>query len=182
MNHRRTVAVAVVTGVVVTTVGLVGHANDRTDRHGHGQPSAAQIASAQKVSDLMLNELLAALFQEFNETTPDNVDEGEQAISLIFNDVNRDMRLIGEFPPLLGGSNDRPSDRFERMALKRALEGDALDDVQQINDTWYYRRSVPLSNAMHQNCVRCHANFTPALFTANPEEWVGALVLGVPIR
>lgn len=145
-------------------------------------PSPSRIAFAKQVSDLMLNELVAALFTEFDETTPQNVPHGKQAISLIFNDLNRDMRLIGEFPPLLGGRNDRPSDGFERTALERALEGDPIDDVQQINDTWYYRRSVPLSNAMHQNCVLCHANFTPALFADNPDQWVGALVLGVPIK
>ena len=113
MSHRTAaVAIAVVTGAVVTTVGLVGHANnDRHERNGHGQPSTAQIATAQKVSDLMLNELLAALFQEFNETTPDNVDEGEQAISLIFNDLNRNMRLVGTFGPLLGGAERSPGRR-----------------------------------------------------------------------
>jgi hypothetical protein len=68
----------------------------------------------------MLNELVAALFQEFDETTPDNVAEGKQAISRIFNDGNRSMRLIGTFAPLQGGNNDRPSDRFERQALQLA--------------------------------------------------------------
>ena len=184
MNHRRTVAVAVVTGVVVTTVGLVGHANDRTDRHGHGQPSAAQIASAQKVSDLMLNELLAALFQEFNETTPDNVDEGEQAISLIFNDLNRNMRLVGTFGPLLGGPNDRPTDGFERTALSLALDGEAHTAVERADGSWLYRRSVPLSNTFHPACVLCHQSFTSDFFdrTDNPGQWVGTLVLAVPIR
>ena len=77
-------------------------------------PSNEEIAFAQRTSDLFLNELLAALFQEFNETTPDNVEEGKQAISLIFNNSNRDMRLIGALPPLQGGFNNLPSDLFER--------------------------------------------------------------------
>jgi hypothetical protein len=143
-----------------------------------------RIAFASEVSDLMVNELVAALFQEFNETTPDNVEHGKQAISLIFNDLNRDMRLIGTFGPLQGGANDRPADDFEMSALRRALTGEASAAVQKVNDTWYYRRAVPLSNQMHQNCVLCHTNFTPDFFerTNNPKEWVGALVLGVPIR
>ena len=91
--------------------------------HDDDRPSAGQIAFAQEVSDLMLNELVAALFKEFDETTPQNVAHGKQAISLIFNDANRDMRLIGAFGPLQGGANDRPGDRFETTALKRALEG-----------------------------------------------------------
>ena len=146
------------------------------------RPSSSQIAFAEEVSTLMINELVAALFTEFGETTPQNVEHGKQAISLIFNDVNRDMRLIGRFAPLLGGANDRPDDRFERTALQRALEGDPSTAVQKVNDTWYYRRSVPLSNAMHQACVLCHTNFTAEFFEDNPEQWVGALVLRVPIK
>src|SRR6185369_10179023 len=119
-----------------------------------------QVAFAQQVSDLMLNELVAALFKEFDETTPQNVEHGKQAISLIFNDVNRDMRLVGTFRPLLGKDNDRPSDSFENTALRLALSGQPTTAVQQVNDTWYYRRSIPLSNTFHPNCVLCHANFT----------------------
>ncbi len=45
------------------------------------------------------------------------------------------------------------------------------------------RRSVPLSNTLHPNCVLCHASFTSDFFTRtnNPGQWVGALVIGVPI-
>jgi hypothetical protein len=147
-------------------------------------PSSGQIAFAQEVSDLMVNELVAALFQEFDETTPQNVEHGKQAISLVFNDLNRDMRLVGAFRPLLGGANDRPDDRFETTALRRALTGQPHTAVQKVNDTWYYRRSVPLSNTLHQSCVLCHTNFTADFFssTNNPGQWVGTLVLRVPIK
>ena len=165
-----------VTACAVTLTAAIGYAS--TDGH----PSTQQVAFAQQVSDLMLNELVAALFKEFDETTPANVEHGKQAISLIFNDLNRDMRLIGTFDPL-GGANDQPSDRFETNALRRALTGEADTAVQRINDRWYYRRSVPLSNTFHTACVQCHANFTPAFFsdTNNPGQWVGALMLSVPI-
>ena len=154
---------------------------ERLTRDDTLQPA---MAFAEDVSDLIVNELVAALFQEFNETTPQNVEHGKQAISLIFNDVNRDIRLVGAFAPLLGGANDRPDDRFEASALRRALDGQAHTAVQQVNDTWYYRRSVPLSNTLHENCVLCHTNFTADFFTStnNPGQWVGALVVGVPIR
>src|SRR5438128_1431113 len=100
-----TVAVmAVITAFAMTPVAYT-HDDDRP-------PSGSQIASAQQVSDLMLNELLAALFQEFKETTPQNVEHGKRAISLVFNDHNRDMRLVGAFRPLLGGENNRAGDRF----------------------------------------------------------------------
>jgi hypothetical protein len=147
-------------------------------------PAPADVAFAQTVSDLMVNELVAALFQEFAETTPDNVEHGKQAISLIFNDLNRNMRLIGTFRPLLGGNNDRPDGSFENRALQLALTGQPLTAVQKVNDTWYYRRSVPLSNTFHTACVQCHLNFTPQFFqsTNNPGQWVGALVVAVPIK
>src|SRR5262245_60961724 len=136
-----TIAVPALTGALaVSTV---------VRARGDSAPAPADVAFAQTVSDLMVNELVAALFQEFNETTADNVEHGKQAISLIFNDLNRDMRLIGTFRPLLGGGNDRPADRFEATALRQALGGDAYTSVQKVNDRWFYRRSVPLSNTLH---------------------------------
>jgi hypothetical protein len=132
----------------------------------------------------LLNELLAALFQEFNETTPDNVEEGKQAISLIFNDANRDIRLIGTSDPLLGGNNNLPDGEFEQMALGLALQGQAHTAVERVGDKWYYRRSIALSNTFHQSCALCHTNFTEKFFkkTHNPGQWVGALALRVPIK
>jgi hypothetical protein len=173
-----TVAVTLLMALVVTPIASTQTQND--DR----PPSSQQVAFAQQVSDLMLNELLAALFQEFGETTPQNVNHGKQAISLIFNDQNRDMRLVGTFRPLLGKDNDLPSDGFESTSLSLALTGQPYTAVQQVNDTWYYRRSIPLSNTFHKNCVLCHTNFTPDFFnsTNNPGQWVGTLVLRVPIK
>lgn len=165
--------------VVLLAAGCVAGFG-RTDN----QPSNEEVAFAQRTSDLLLNELLAALFQEFNETTPDNVEEGKQAISLIFNNANRDMRLVGVFPQLQGGINDLPSDSFERRSLVKALQGEANTSVERVGDRWFYRRSVPLSNTFHTSCVLCHTNFTQQFFdqTNNPGQWVGALTLRVPIK
>ena len=178
MSRMLRVFIALMIVSYVATLGFAVVARAADD-----QPSQGRIAFAQQVSDLMVNELVAALFQEFDETTPANVEHGKQAISLIFNDLNRDMRLIGRFAPLLGGPNDRPSDPFETAAFRRAQNGEAYTAVQQVNDVWYYRRSVPLSNTFHPNCVLCHTNFTSDFFeqTNNPGQWVGALVLRVPI-
>jgi len=177
-KHRVLYGIVCAGLTVVFAVAVSTYASD------DGPPSSGQIAFAQQVSDLMLNELVAALFQEFNETTPQNVEQGKQAISLIFNNLNRNMRLVGTFAPLLGGANDRPSDGFESQALALALTGQAYTAVQKVNDTWLYRRSFPLSNTFHQNCVLCHTNFTADFFnsTNNPGQWVGTLILGVPIR
>ena len=110
---------------VIVLVALLSVAGGAGFGRADHSPSNEAIAFAQRTSDLLLNELLAALFTEFNETTPENVEEGKQAISLIFNDANRDMRLIGVFPPLQGGLNDLPSDSFERRSLALALKGQA---------------------------------------------------------
>jgi hypothetical protein len=68
--------------------------------------------------------------------------------------------------------------------LHRFSIREAYAAVQRVHDTWFYRRSVPLSNTMHQACVLCHRNFTADFFnsTNNPGQWVGALMLGVPIK
>jgi hypothetical protein len=164
--------------VLLTVVGVVGFG--RTDN----SPSNEEVAFAERTTNLLQNELLAALFTEFNETTADNVEEGKQAISLIFNDSNRDMRLIGIFPPLQGGLNDLPSDSFERRSLALALQGDGNTSVERVGNRWYYRRSIALSNTFHPSCVLCHTNFTNQFFTQthNEGQWVGALTLRVPIK
>ncbi|HEX2825263.1 MAG TPA: hypothetical protein VHP37_02855 [Burkholderiales bacterium] len=145
-------------------------------------PTAAQVAFAEEVSGLLINELVAALFQEFNETTAANVEHGKQAISIIFDDDNRNIRLIGTFEPQ-GGKNNLPSDSFEKAALAAALTGVAQTTVEKVQGKYVFRQTVPLSNTFHTACVLCHANFTPAFFAANsnPGQWVGALMVRVPI-
>jgi hypothetical protein len=164
--------------VLLTVVGVAGFG--RTD----SPPSNEEKEFARKTNELLHNELIAALFQEFNETTPENVEQGKQAISLIFNNSNRDMRLIGTFAPLLGGTNDLPSDSFERRSLTKALQGEGNTSVERVGDRWYYRTSIPLSNTFHASCALCHTNFTNQFFTEtdNPGQWVGALTLRVPIN
>jgi hypothetical protein len=143
------------------------------------RPSPEEEAFARTTSNLLHNELFAALLTEFGETTPDNVEQGKQAISLIFNNANRDIRLIGIFPPLVGGINNIPSDSFERRSMAAALKGLENDSVERVGDRWYVRRSFPLSNTFHSSCVMCHSNFANL---TNPGQWVGALTIRVPIR
>lgn len=177
MRYRKTKRVIGLV-VLLTLVGVASFG--RTDN----PPSNEEKEFARKTTELFHNELIAALFQEFNETTPANVEQGKQAISLIFNNANRDMRLIGIFPPLQGGLNNLPSDSFERMSLVKALQGDENVSVERVGDRWYYRTSFPLSNTFHSSCVLCHSNFTSQFFTQthNSGQWVGALTLRVPIN
>ena len=137
-------------------------------------PTQAQLAFAQRASDIMLQTLFAALLQEFAETTPANVEEGKHSISLVFHDRNESMRLVGEQEPIR--DNDVPQDRFEASALERAMQGLPTVAVEKAEGKWAYRRSVPLSN-FHPACSMCHANFGPV----NAAQWVGALMLRVPV-
>lgn len=177
MRHINVKRVVVLV-LLLTFVGIVGFG------YTDNPPSNEEKEFARKTGDLLHNELIAALFQEFNETTPENVEHGKQAISLIFNNANRDIRLIGTFPPLQGGNNNLPSDSFELRSMVRALQGNETTSFERIGDKWYYRRSIPLSNTFHASCSLCHANFTNQFFTQtnNPGQWVGALTMRVPIK
>ena len=137
-------------------------------------PDHEQVQFAKRTSDLMLATLFGALLQEFAETTPANVGEGKKSISLVFDDRNESMRLVGVLQPLR--ANDIPQDAFETTALAKAMNGEPFNDTQKVEGKWYYRRSVPLSN-FHNACVMCHANFGPV----NAAQWVGALMLRVPV-
>ena len=139
-------------------------------------PTSAQRAFAKQTSNLLFATLFAALQQEFDETTVHNVEEGKQSISLVFNDRNKDIRLVGTFDPLQ--ANNRPRDAFERTALEVALTtGEEYTVVQRVDDQWYYRRSIPLSN-FREACALCHTNFKPG----PTPDLVGALILRVPIE
>jgi hypothetical protein len=137
-------------------------------------PTAAQIAFAQKTSDLMTNTMFAALVQEITETTPDNAANGTQSITLIF-DGNPWMKLVGTDQPL--NPNDVPSDSFEQAALAAALNGQGDTSVEIDNGKWFYRRSNPLSTFVPQ-CAICHQNFSA--YPANT--FVGALMEKIPIN
>src|SRR5262249_5039805 len=143
------------------------------------RPSQARIDIAKGTAQLLQNEMIAALLQEFNETTPANAAQGKVAIGLIFNDANPAIRLIGNLAAL--EANNVPRDSFEATALNNAvkLNGtpfEAVEQSQDGNNTWFYRRSFPLSN-FHPACVICHTNFGPM----NAKQWVGALTLRVPV-
>src|SRR4051812_20618284 len=171
MHPRRPVTRRRLVGLIIAVMALgSGLALTAIADGNHGPPSDEQVASARRTSELLFATLFAALTQEFDETTPNNVEEGKRSISLVFNDRNKDMRLVGTFGPLR--ENDRPSDAFERAALTLALTGQDTTSVQRDDDKWYYRRSIPLSN-FRMECALCHANFPPG----PTPDWVGALML-----
>ncbi|MDQ1558720.1 MAG: hypothetical protein QOD32_1780 [Pyrinomonadaceae bacterium] len=170
-------AAAMVVLVAVAAFVAFGHVDN-------SPPTEQQKEFAVQTANLLQKEVFAALLQEFGETTPENVEQGKQAISLVFHDANRDIRLIGNATPLLGGNNNIPADEFEQESLALALQGKPNTTVERHGNRWYYRRSIALSNAMHPSCAMCHSNFTPQFFqdTNNPDQWVGALMLRVPVK
>lgn len=170
MKHKRLMmAIGVAAMAGTCAIGVVAEAHQN-----HNFPSAAKIEFAREASDLMTNTVVAALLQEVNETTPENVAQGSLSIGLVFNDRNQDMRLVGRLQPL--SHNDYPSDEWERDALNAAMNGVAVAEVDRDNGRWYFRRSVPLSNFQPQ-CAMCHPNFSSLPSTA----WVGAIMLRIPI-
>lgn len=172
MTYKRLVMVLAGLGSagLAFTISAVAQAHD-DDR----PPTQAEIDFAAGASDLMSNTVIAALVQEIGETTPQNAAQGSLSIGLVFNDRNRDMRLVGTLQPL--SRNDIPQDRFERDALTAAMTGQAKTAVEQIDDHWYYRRSIPLSNFVPQ-CAMCHPNFAGLSSSA----WVGMVALRLPIK
>lgn len=164
--------------VVVLTVVLAVPAFPRAGlAQGKSKPPSDEaIAFAQRTSDLLLATLLAALTQEFDETTPENVEEGKVSIGLVFSDTHTNFRLVGTKGPL--SESGPPQDDFERKALGQALDGGkAYTDVQRVDGDWFYRRSIPLS-AFRKECALCHTNYAGL----GEKDWVGALMLKVPIK
>src|SRR3954469_9402182 len=145
MHPRKLVTPGLIAAGLIAVTGLgisIGPTHTAIADDPPGRPSDSQVAFAKRASDLMLATLFAALTQEFDETTPANVEEGKRSISLMFNDRNDDMRLVGTLDPLR--ENDRPRDSFERAALALALTGQASTDVRRDNGKWFLRRSIPL--------------------------------------
>ena len=178
MRHLRIKRAAALV-VLIAVAGIIAIA-----RADNPPPTPAEKEFAVQTADLLQAEVFAALLQEFGETTPENIEQGKQAVSLVFHDANRDIRLIGSYDPLLGGNNNIPSDTFEEESLALALQGKPNQTVERHGNRWYYRRSIALSNSFHTSCALCHTNFTPQFFeqSNNPGQWVGALTLRVPVK
>jgi hypothetical protein len=171
MAIRGLIAAVLVIGFSLT---VITNSYATPKRHASKPPTTEQVAFAKRTYDLMFATVFAGLSQEFAETTKDNVQEGNQSISLIFNDANRDMRLIGDIDRIR--ATDQPSDPFEVRANAEALTtAKGIESVEKVNGKWYYRKSTPLNNGISPACVLCHVGY-------KPNQKVGALVLRVPIN
>ena len=102
MRHLK-IKQAVALLVLFAVAGIVAFGRVNND-----PPTDQEKEFAVQTADLLQAEVFAALLQEFGETTPENVEQGKRAVSLVFHDANRDIRLIGNAEPLLGGNNNVP--------------------------------------------------------------------------
>ena len=80
-------------------------------------PSPGAVADSEAVAATHRSRTLAALFEEFRTTTPQNARINSRAISNLFFDGNPLMRLVtsGDFRPLQASAS--PISRFEADAI-----------------------------------------------------------------
>ncbi len=138
-------------------------------------PTPEEEAFAVQTTDKLQDQVLALLLKEFENTTEENFEAGNKAISLAFNDFHRYFRLVGELEPI--GETSEPQDVFETDALAGALSGLGVESLEVCNGKYYFRRSLALQNN-DASCAICHQNY------ASPPDdaYVGALMFRVPVR
>src|SRR5262245_66148552 len=80
---------------------------------GRPTPSPQAVADSEAVAATHRSRTLAALFEEFRTTTPNNARINSRAISNLFFDGNPLMRLVtsGDFTPIQQSAN--PITQFE---------------------------------------------------------------------
>lgn len=135
----------------------------------NGRPSAAAIADSQAVAATHRSRTLAALFEEFRTTTPENARINSRAISNLFFDGNPLMRLVssGDFAPIQGTS--RPISKFEADAIASFKAGGpgVFSRLDRVGPVWVWCEAVALNNGallegsdMDPNvCQTCHRSF-----------------------
>ena len=107
----------------------------------------------QGTSDLLHNEV----FKRCSGIRRDNpAKQNGRGYPLIFNNANRDIRLIGIFPPLQGGLNNLPAIRAKSMAPRFRAR-----TIQIRQTAWVIVLLPALGRSEQHNgpsCVMCHAN------------------------
>ena len=138
-------------------------------------PSPGAVADSEAVAATHRSRTLAALFEEFRTTTPQNARINSRAISNLFFDGNPLMRLVtsGDFRPLQ--ASDSPISRFEADAIASFKAGGPgfFSRLDRVGPLWVWCEAVALNNGaflqgtdMNPNvCQTCHSSF-PADNTA----------------
>jgi hypothetical protein len=150
--------------VVAACIAATAAAADQPHR-----PSPAAIADSEAVAMTHRSRTLAALFDEFRTTTPDNAPINSRAISNLFFDGNPLMRLVssGDFAPIQASA--RPLTRFEADAIASFKAGGPgyFARLDRVGPLWVWCEAVALNNgALLEGtdmdpdvCQTCHGSF-----------------------
>jgi hypothetical protein len=184
MRLKKLIIQAVLASVLVIGFGLTAMTGGQAYSYNKPPLTAPAVIYAKETTDILQSRVIAALVNEFANTSPATAAKGSDAISLIFNDKNHNMRLVGTVGPLR--RNDYPEDAFEQKVVAKALNeqlpfdpANPIDEIDGAPGQWYYRRALPINNAMSASCVMCHANYA---FLPSNKQTVGVLALKVPIK
>ena len=175
ITPRKMTALAVILACVAATAHIAArgernHAGEAVAGSPHNnQPSPAAIADSQAVAATHRSRTLAALFEEFRTTTPQNARINSRAISNLFFDGNPMMRLVsgGDFAPIQATS--RPITKFEADAIASFKAGGPgyFARLDRVGPAWVWCEAVALNNGallagsdMDPNvCQTCHQSF-----------------------
>ena len=155
--------------VLALSTGLAGAAVRMAAGQGRPPaPSPQAVADSTMVAATHRSRTLAALFEEFRTTTPENARINSRAISNLFFDGNPLMRLVssGDFAPIQQSAT--PSTRFEADAIAAFKAGSPFfSRLDRVGPNWLWCEAVALNNgALLQGsgidpnvCQTCHASF-----------------------
>jgi hypothetical protein len=163
ITKRRIVLLLALTACVASTAPRIAAGQ------GGRRPSPAAIADSKAVAETHRSRTLAALFEEFRTTTPENARINSRAISNLFFDGNPLMRLVssGDFAPLQASAN--PITRFEADAIASFKAGGpgVFMRLDRVGPFWVWCEAVALNNGAFLEgtdmdpdvCQTCHRSF-----------------------
>lgn len=169
ITKGRIALVLALTGFIVSAAAQIAAGQ------GGGTPSPGAVADSQAVAATHRSRTLAALFEEFRTTTPQNARINSRAISNLFFDGNPLMRLVssGDFRPIQSSAN--PITRFEADAIASFKAGGPgfFSRLDRIANRWVWCEAIALNNGAFLEgtdmepgvCQLCHQSF-PADTTA----------------
>ena len=164
MSKQRIAIVSALSICLAGTAGPIGA--------GQGRPPAPPpqaVTDSTAVAATHRSRTLAALFEEFRTTTPENARINSRAISNLFFDGNPLMRLVtsGDFEPLQQSA--QPNTRFEADAIAAFKAGSTgfFSRLDRVGPVWLWCEAIALNNGaflegtnMNPNvCQTCHASF-----------------------
>ena len=156
--------------VLALSTGLAGAAvRMAAGQGGPPAPSPEAVADSAAVAATHRSRTLAALFEEFRTTTPENARINSRAISNLFADGNRLMRLVtsGDFAPIQQSAQAITKFEADAIASFKAGGPGFFSRLDRVGPNWVMCEAIALNNGaflegtdMSPNvCQTCHASF-----------------------